>query len=220
MYHSSIHLSIHPFINKFIHPFIHSSIHRANLSNDYFTNRQDRYIIFKSCANFADKMASLHHIISQHSFVMKADGSIDTPPATPTNPLHSRHNAMHFKVSFQEAIQNAIKTHSEPSNMMETDSHSDMDMRTEYDTVVFPLIQMGQYNIKQDEQVTQKILADVKLNEHVYLASGYFNLPQVYSEAIINSSGLYNILASSPQVRTVIYLNIIYCYLGQWFLYS
>ena len=141
---------------------------------------------------------------------MKADGSIDTPPATPSNPLQSRRNAMHYKLSFQEAIQNAVNIHSEPSNMLETDSHSDMDMRTEYDTVVFPLIQMGQYNIKHDERVTQKILADVKLNEHVYLASGYFNLPQVYSEAIINSSGLYNILASSPQVRNIIYFKYIH----------
>lgn len=141
---------------------------------------------------------------------MKADGSTDKPPATSFNPLESRRNAMHYKLSFQESIQNAVNIQSEPSNMIETGSHSDMDMRTEYDTVVFPLIQMGQYNIKHDERVTQKILADVKLNEHVYLASGYFNLPQVYSEAIINSSGLYNILASSPQVRNIIYFKYVH----------
>ena len=42
----------------------------ANLSNDYFTNRQDRYHIFKS-GRVADYFARVHHAVCSVSFLLK-----------------------------------------------------------------------------------------------------------------------------------------------------
>lgn len=69
------------------------------------------------------------------------------------------------------------------------------------DTVVYPLVQMGQYNIKQDETVTSQILTNLQQNESIFLSSSYFNLPQIYKDAILTADGSFKILASSPQVN-------------------
>lgn len=68
------------------------------------------------------------------------------------------------------------------------------------DTVVYPLVQMGYYGIRQDELVTQRLLCGVDATDHVYLASGYFNLPPQYTDAILRGQGKCHVIAASPQV--------------------
>ena len=82
----------------------------------------------------------------------------------------------------------------------ETGSHSDTETGSHSDTLVYPLIQMGLYNICQDQSVTTKIFSKVKLVEQLCLASGYFNLPPTYLRAIMRSKGVWSVLAASPEV--------------------
>lgn len=70
----------------------------------------------------------------------------------------------------------------------------------EFDTVVYPLVQMGEYNMRQDEVVTAGLLSNASANERLCIASGYFNLPDVHKRALLDSKGHVSILASSPQV--------------------
>lgn len=78
--------------------------------------------------------------------------------------------------------------------------------RTEkLDTVVFPLVQMGYYDIRLDEVVTQKLLSELGAEEQLYLASGYFNLPPQYIQGILQGRGDYKVLAASPQVNLCVY---------------
>lgn len=72
--------------------------------------------------------------------------------------------------------------------------------RVEYDTAVFPLLQMGQYGIRQDEEVTMRLLEGVKREEKLCLASGYFNLPPQYTRSLFQAAGDISILAASPEV--------------------
>ena len=81
-----------------------------------------------------------------------------------------------------------------------TGSHSDTETGSHSDTLVYPLIQMGLYNICQDQSVTTKIFSKVKLVEQLCLASGYFNLPPTYLRAIMRSKGVWSVLAASPEV--------------------
>ena len=69
---------------------------RANLSRDYFVNRQDRYLKFKSCPQLADYFADLVETVASHSFTLKADGSTDPTSAVPVDPLSSRRAARTF----------------------------------------------------------------------------------------------------------------------------
>ena len=94
------------------------------------------------------------------------------------------------------------------------------------DTLVFPLVQMGQYGIRQDEQVTQQLLGGVREGESVCLATGYFNPPSEYVQAILNSRGQYRILAAAPEVsrdtvNTLLKIELVVLttciYVGYWF---
>lgn len=89
-------------------------------------------------------------------------------------------------------------------SQIESGPHADPEMTMkdkQYDTVVFPLLQLGLYGINQDELAMQELLQRVEPGETVLLASGYFNLPPSYLEAILSSRGEYLVLAASPQVR-------------------
>lgn len=164
------------------------------MSRDYFVDRQDRYIWFKDCPELVDFFARLLNVVTAHSYSLKPDGTTAKPTALINDPLVSRKNVQEFQNSLEKAVKEIV----EPVPI-HTSSESETQAK-ELDTVVYPLIQMGYYDITQDEVVTQKILKELKPNEKIYLASGYFNLPPQYSKAILAGKGEYNILASSPQV--------------------
>ena len=49
---------------------------RANLSHDYFTNRQDRYILFNKCKSLTDFFDCLVNTVSDLSLKLHCDNSI------------------------------------------------------------------------------------------------------------------------------------------------
>ena len=166
---------------------------RANLSRDYFMNRQDRYILFKDCPNLADFFADIVNATLSHSFTLAVDGSTIHPSALPFDPLSSRKTAKAFKLSLGKAIGQLTRQTS--LEMMKEASFS-----SEFDTIIFPLIQMGFCGIKQDEAVTSQLLGSLGEQDSLRLASGYFNLPPLYSNTILKGRGRCSILAASPQV--------------------
>lgn len=52
------------------------SLCRANLSNDYFTNRQDRYIVFRNCKPLCDYFDELVETISTFSFQLSPNDTV------------------------------------------------------------------------------------------------------------------------------------------------
>lgn len=57
------------------------SVNRANLSHDYFTNRQDRYIVISDCAPLADFYSGLIDRLSEVSLGLSNQDSL--APRTP-----------------------------------------------------------------------------------------------------------------------------------------
>lgn len=49
-------------------------IFRANLSNDYFNNRQDRYFIIEDCNDLCNFYCDLVKKVSEFSFELRSDG--------------------------------------------------------------------------------------------------------------------------------------------------
>uniref|UniRef100_A0A183CMQ1 CDP-diacylglycerol--glycerol-3-phosphate 3-phosphatidyltransferase n=1 Tax=Globodera pallida TaxID=36090 RepID=A0A183CMQ1_GLOPA len=46
----------------------------ANLSDQYFVNRQDRYLLIEHCPVLADFFVDLFHVVGAHSFRLRPDG--------------------------------------------------------------------------------------------------------------------------------------------------
>lgn len=169
---------------------------RANLSRDYFVDRQDRYFLFKDSKELADFFAAVVGLTLSHSFTLNVDGSTTQPSALTADPLKSKRTAEMFKASLRKAIKQLTATTTADRQLPQ------MTSSPELDTVVYPLIQMGFCGVRQDETVTLELLKSLNKDDSLYLASGYFNLPPLYSKAILNAQGSCNILAASPQVNS------------------
>lgn len=189
----------------------------ANLSCDYFVNRQDRYVLFKDSKELADFFADTVHTTLAHSYTLNAEGSTNIPSAFSVDPLSSRKAARVFKSSLCKAIRNLF-TPSPKKTPSQFEEHS-----SEFDTIVYPLVQIGFCGVRQDETVTERLLSSSKGGDSIYLASGYFNLPPTYSKAILQSKGTFNILAASPQVRGrshTLVVWLVWLLLGENFIYT
>ena len=172
---------------------------RANLSRDYFTNRQDRYMKFSDCPQLADFMASLVDTVSSFSFRAKTNGNTEAPIAA-KNPLTSRRASKAFRSSFRNALLGFTTASDNPG--VESKAWNEISEDGDcLDTVVYPFLQMGQYNITQDATVTQRLLAHLAEEERLFLTSGYFNLPPEYIRAILSSVGQCSVLGASPQAN-------------------
>ena len=170
----------------------------ANLSNSYFTNRQDRCIEFQESTELADFFSSVLETVCSHSFSLEPDGSI-APPPIGINPLHSSTASAEFKQSLRTAVEGVVY----PTNSEQFPANTQASPMAAYDTVVYPLVQMGQVGVQQDQRATERLLRSLEAGSMTYLASGYFNIPASYTDIVLQSPGKWNVLAASPQVRTL-----------------
>nr|CAG4651953.1 EOG090X08SX [Triops cancriformis] len=161
----------------------------ANLSHDYFTNRQDRYIMIRDCPLLADFYNQLVDTVSEFSFQLNSGDELTLHPNWPIHPYK------HSKALFVQRAHQKIKSSydSYKKNVRETFETSEAG-----DTWMFPLLQMGQLGIYVDSQVTKALLQSAPYGSHIKLASGYFNLTQDYMDTILGSEATFDILMAHP----------------------
>ncbi|XP_066248459.1 CDP-diacylglycerol--glycerol-3-phosphate 3-phosphatidyltransferase, mitochondrial [Euwallacea similis] len=145
----------------------------ANLSNDYFTNRQDRYFVIKD-----KKLTDFYHglVNKVQSFSLKMD----------------QHNRVTFagdwkcspykgsKELFVEKACNAVEQH-----LNHYIAEQNMHFVQSCDTFIFPTFQMGQLGVEQDSFITDKIFAEAPQYSKLKIATGYFNLTTQYMATLI-----------------------------------
>jgi CDP-diacylglycerol---glycerol-3-phosphate 3-phosphatidyltransferase len=158
----------------------------ANLSNDYFTNRQDRYIVIKNCAQICDLFERLIDIISQFSFKLNKRNEIELPQYT---------NMKQFEFKILDLLQkNEIEV---PTSSSSSSSSN---------TFIYPLIQIPDCNIRQDETFLSQFFNEIsnkkEFNSNTCLTVGYFNLTNSYIESLLTKSpNTFEILVASPQAN-------------------
>lgn len=76
-----------------------------------------------------------------------------------------------------------------------------MSTAVDNDTWVFPLLQMGDFNITQDEQATSTILSSAPKGSYFRLATGYFNLTENYAKILLKDcKANISLLMAHPNV--------------------
>lgn len=159
----------------------------ANLSQDYFTNRQDRYVMIRD-QGLSDFYSGLVHTVQE--FSLRVDNAqqeqVLCHPHWPSQqmPYAGDHR------SFVRAARNKVlayceRTREEQGRRAETET--DAEAATS-DTFVFPLIEMGQLDIHHDSVVTRRLFQNALARSQIKLASGYFNLTEELVAAIIDHS--------------------------------
>ncbi|KAI5623339.1 CDP-diacylglycerol--glycerol-3-phosphate 3-phosphatidyltransferase, mitochondrial, partial [Silurus asotus] len=188
------HIKVYLFDNSLI-------ISGANLSDSYFTNRQDRYVLLEDCKEVADFFAQLVEAVGDVSLQLAADDSVHMMEGM-VHPYKGKCNRLDFSGSAQRRIMEVMNSARTRQHMLELDSNSKVEYGEEHsDTWVFPLVQMKPLGIRLDEEVTQRLLMKAGGDSTVYLTSGYFNLTQTYMRLVLGAAADYRILMASPEVN-------------------
>lgn len=146
----------------------------ANLSSDYFTNRQDRYIEIQDqkLANFFSNLVS-----KVQEFSMKVDSNGDVKLHENWKLLPYEGDRQTFAHEAKTRLQDFFKkTYDEQKAQLES---------PDTDTWIFPTLEMGQLNVHHDSVVMQKILLNAEKGSRLNMATGYFNLTQTLMDTIV-----------------------------------
>ena len=158
----------------------------ANLSNDYFTDRQDRYWVFRDSPQLADWMASLLRGVGEHSVPLAASGTADEDVSrlkSAPSPLSS----VQGKASFVSMMQG----HTAAGAAAGTASGDAC-------TRVYPSLQFLPAGIVQDSERTRSTMeADVG-DAALFISTGYFNLTPGYRAALLRRRGPVALLTAAP----------------------
>ena len=171
---------------------------RANLNKSYFTNRQDRYIHFTSqpslaqyCFSFLQSVSTFSYQLLPTDSLKSSDGYTLKWPDHNTPPYDIQRKAEEALTEFQCSY---LKS---PAPAAGEDP----------DVLVFPIIQGGQFNIREEEQCSSLLFdhlsthgVSTTFSPSINLTSGYFGLYKPYQNLILQSAIDCRVIAASPMV--------------------
>ncbi|KAJ8942806.1 hypothetical protein NQ314_009943 [Rhamnusium bicolor] len=166
----------------------------ANLSKDYFTNRQDRYFVIKD-KRLSDFYSGLVNKVQRFSLRMDKHNKVGLCEDWQCLPYEGS------KREFVEKAGDLIEQYLlETKNEQNRQNHQGFGNFT--DTWIFPMVQMGQLGIEHDAQITDKILAEAPPGSKLEIATGYFNLTAQYMDTLIQrSQAQCDILMAHPKAN-------------------
>lgn len=174
-------------------------ISRANLNSSYFTNRQDRYLRFRSHAELAQYCREFLHKSSTFSYRLLPPSSQSSDPYYLHWPDPHTH-PHHLEPKAQRALTELQSTWIQKSRSRPPPSETEV--------LLFPIIQAGQFGIREEEQAVDLIFDqltkhrtdDGSTSPTVDLTSGYFGLSKLYQDLVLQSGVQTQLLCASPQV--------------------
>lgn len=147
----------------------------ANLSNDYFTNRQDRYIEIQD-QKLADFFSNLIGKVQEFSMKVDKNGEAQLHESWKLLPYESDHQA--FANEAKKRMQGFFTSTYE-------EQKAQLEISTDADTWIFPTLEMGQINIHHDSLVMKRILMNTEKGSRLNMATGYFNLTETLMDTIV-----------------------------------
>ncbi|ORY90148.1 hypothetical protein BCR35DRAFT_287375 [Leucosporidium creatinivorum] len=193
----------------------------ANLSLDYFTNRQDRYIEFRNHPALADYFQSLLRTVASYSFRALATDTttshpalsivwpssnptpsfLDTPTSIPDLKAHAHQAFNSLTTEWALKPLHQLSSPLPPSIPYSPISH---------DTSLRPLLQMGTFNITQETDLVVPSIfrmanslatAPGGWKTTVDWTSGYFSVRERYREFVLAAKANVRIMAASPEAN-------------------
>ncbi|EIW60226.1 CDP-diacylglycerol--glycerol-3-phosphate 3-phosphatidyltransferase [Trametes versicolor FP-101664 SS1] len=187
----------------------------ANMNTSYFTNRQDRYLQFTDQSRLADYCFDFLQAASTFSY-----GLLPSPHSPEDYILHWP-DAMTHPHRIEAKAQQVLATFQRSQHLaspapltVPADKGPLHTVESEHDVLVFPVIQAGQFNIREEERCLGLLFRELSAQQPpqlpwpskydgpvVDLTSGYFALYKPYQQAVIHSRLACRILAASPKAN-------------------
>lgn len=184
----------------------------ANLNKSYFTDRQDRYLLFKGVTDMSDYCLNFMNVAKKFSFEL----------ALPSNVTNNTQDAPHSIICDEYELRWPIPdTHPHHFNSIAESAFTDLQrtMRerllanmtsvrpsSSQDVMLVPIIQAGQFNVREEEWLFQQLFQQTSRlhptkRPLLDLTSGYFSLYKPYQDLILGNHNVdCRIVASSPKV--------------------
>ncbi|XP_036324539.1 CDP-diacylglycerol--glycerol-3-phosphate 3-phosphatidyltransferase, mitochondrial [Rhagoletis pomonella] len=164
----------------------------ANLSNDYFTNRQDRYILIED-KQIADFYAQLVARVQEFSLAVNQNAQEE---------LHRYGKILPYEGAKEEFIEHAKQRITDFMHETFEQQQRVAEKHKDADTWIFPLVEMGQIGIHHDSLVTKQLLSTSIEGSRMKLATGYFNLTREYMDTLAkNCLAQCSILMAHPNAN-------------------
>lgn len=152
----------------------------ANLSDLYFTNRQDRYILFRNCKSLCDYFDQLIKTICTFSMKLNSNGNFQLDSTWKYDPLNYWTKRQFCKEASRRIIEFKKSFYHNKNKLCDLN-----DNEKRFDTFAIPLLQMKTFSIDDDEKFTSNFLMNIPLSSKVKLATGYFNLTKKYKDILL-----------------------------------
>ncbi|CAG2057561.1 unnamed protein product [Timema podura] len=163
----------------------------ANLSKDYFTNRQDRYVLIEDCKPLADFYDALVSRVCDFSLQLDKANQVQLHESWDIHPYKG--DKERFTAAARQHVWGLY------SSAIAENNQDKVEALQEADTMIFPLVEMGELGLHQDSEVTRHLLESAQDGSTVHLSSGYFNLTQDYIDCLLHRSyANYHILMAHP----------------------
>nr|CAD2179584.1 unnamed protein product [Meloidogyne enterolobii] len=160
----------------------------ANLSDQYFDNRQDRYMVVEDCPRLADFFHSISTIMSKHSMQLDKFGKLNFFGSASIHPF----------TGSNEEIQKSIKT--EIFELFDKCKGNVNNLTN--DTFIYPFLQMGVFDIKQEVRFLRNLFNKEENIKEINLITAYFNLCDEYADWMLQKRPfLVNIVFGSSRTN-------------------
>lgn len=170
----------------------------ANLSDNYFDKRQDRYIVFHDHPSLSQYMVGLMDIINSLSFKVSESG-IQPPRINPyISPVQFKQDAFLKLSKYIRKWNSEIAKQNQMDNDQSVFKHflrfvdePENRKNQSQTTFVYPMIQMAPLGIRQDEKCLEELFehfSDSERTNEISITSGYFNFTPQYEQMILGKS--------------------------------
>ncbi|ORX85210.1 hypothetical protein BCR32DRAFT_200222 [Anaeromyces robustus] len=173
----------------------------ANLSTEYFVNRQDRYVFFGGATSLSDYFYDLALTLTKISYQLAPHHTlIPSGPDPTTNPLQFRQTAFHALDTF---LTNWY-ARTQPLRNNNKVKRSKLSKNT--DTIVIPMLQMKQLHIEENERLMEIIMRIIDENsdywKNIFITSGYLNFTTEFKNLLNEAHANVDILCAAPQANS------------------
>ncbi|XP_067936570.1 CDP-diacylglycerol--glycerol-3-phosphate 3-phosphatidyltransferase, mitochondrial-like [Watersipora subatra] len=162
----------------------------ANLSNDYFTNRQDRCLMIKNSPALSLYFYSLIQTVSQFSYQLDS------------NNVARLHSSCLGDPSKSSGTKSFINHSASCMKKFMSEHTKGVDSCDAPDTWLYPILQMAPFGVEQEHSVLKRLFQSGHCRDRVYMATAYFNPLQQYIDIMADvSKSEYHLLTASPQAN-------------------
>jgi CDP-diacylglycerol--glycerol-3-phosphate 3-phosphatidyltransferase len=164
----------------------------ANLSEDYFTNRQDRYVQLKECGALAQFYHHFVELVTGFSYKVKLETLEGERSDFELLAPVLAHDSEEAKAAMRRELEGLVDPSKHKQEEME-------DERT--DSWAFPTLQFTPVEMNQDERVLSAFVKDLPRGSQLQIASGYLNFPPFLSELLERCGAGLDVISAAPRAN-------------------